>query len=204
LADELQDARGRNVTWKTAEFAKALKRLLQAPMERRAAYFLSPELSQMVGDELRVEQAKAAISQPSSEIDKRDLAGVRFVREHALAEESASKRHSIEAPDQLAVSPALDGMAKPHFEEFGVKLADTFVDPGSAPARTRGGAAFDDALIVAIGANLELVVPDNARKPLWNVHVIEGENASALGLDPVKGRVAGAFGHWENAAGIGF
>jgi hypothetical protein len=39
-----------------------LKRLLQAPMESRAAYFLSPELSQVVGDELRVEQAKAAMS----------------------------------------------------------------------------------------------------------------------------------------------
>jgi hypothetical protein len=180
-----------------------LKRLLQAPMESRAAYFLSPELSQVVGDELRVEQAKAAMSQPSSEVDERDLAGVRFIREHALAKESASERHPIESAHQLAVSPTLDGMAKPHFEEFGIKLADAFVDPGRAATRARGCTAFDNALIVVIDANLELVLPDNAREPLWNVYVIEGENASALGLDPVKGRIAGAFGHWENAAGIG-
>ena len=113
-----------------------MKRLLQPPMESRAAYFLSPELSQVVGDELRVEQAKAAIFQPRSEVDKRDLAGVRFVREHALSEEGASQRHPIESAYQLAVSPALDGMAKPHFEEFGIELADALVDPGRAgPAR---------------------------------------------------------------------
>ena len=34
--------------------------------------------------------------------------------------------------------------------------------------------------------------------------MIKGENAPALGLDPVKGRIAGVFGHWEDAAGIAF
>ena len=164
----------RFVLRKTPEFAKALKRLLKASMKSRAAYFLGAELPEVLGDELRVEQAEPAKSQPRNKVDERNFAGVRLVREHALAEEGASQRNPVKASHKLAVVPALDGVAKPHLEQFGVKLADALVDPGRAAARARGRTAFDDALVVAIDANLEPVLLDDARKPRGNVHVIEG------------------------------
>ncbi len=189
---------------KTREFAKALKRLFEAPVKRRAAYFLRAELPQVLGDELRVEQAKAPISEPRNKVDESDLAGVRLVREHALAEKGPSECNPVKTSNELAVLPALYGMAKAHIEKLGVEFADALVDPGRAAASPRGCAAFDNALVVAIEANLELVLLDNAGEPLGNVDVIEGQDSAPLGLDPVKGRVACAFGHGEDAAGIGF
>jgi hypothetical protein len=47
------------------------------------------------GDELRVEQGKAAIFQPRNQIDERDLAGVAGSGEHALAEKGAAEMHAI-------------------------------------------------------------------------------------------------------------
>ena len=82
-------------------------------MKSRAAYFLGAELPEVLGDELRVEQAEPAISQPRNKVDECDLAGVRLVREHALAEEGAPKRNPVKASHELAVSPALYGVANP-------------------------------------------------------------------------------------------
>ena len=93
--------------WQTAVFAKALKRLLKPPMERRAADFLGAELAQMVGDELRVEQAKAAISEPGHEIDKRYLARIGLVRKHAFPEERTAERNPVKAAHELTVEPSL-------------------------------------------------------------------------------------------------
>jgi hypothetical protein len=49
----------------------------------------------MAGDELRVEQGKAAISQPGDEIDERDLARIARPREHAFPEERAAEMDAI-------------------------------------------------------------------------------------------------------------
>src|SRR5208282_1623735 len=96
--------------------------------------------------ELGVEQAKAAISKPGHQINECHLAGIGFEGEHALAEECASERY----PVQTAIQPSLHGVAIAHLEKFGVKLADTLVDPGGAPPSPRGGTPLDHSFIRTI------------------------------------------------------
>ena len=64
----------------------------------------------MLGEELRVEQPKAAGSKPREQMHERDLGGVARAVKHALAEERAAQAHAVEAADQRAVLVDLDRM----------------------------------------------------------------------------------------------
>ena len=72
--------------------------------------FFRPELFEMRGEPLRVEQGEAPGPQPLDQGPERDFGGAAHTMEHRLAEERAADRHSIEAAHQLVARPRFDGM----------------------------------------------------------------------------------------------
>ena len=58
-------------------------------------HLLRAEPTQMFGDELSVQQAKAAGDQSGGEVDEGDLAGVALAREHALTEERPAETDAV-------------------------------------------------------------------------------------------------------------
>ena len=90
--------------------------------------------AQMRGDELRVEQHKAARDQPRDQMHQRDLRGVAGVMKHALAEEGAAEADAVEPAGQILAVPDLDAMAMPDSMQGGVEVADAAVDPGVVAA----------------------------------------------------------------------
>ena len=84
----------------------------------------------MTGDELRVEQGEAAISQPRHQIDQGDLARVAGAREHAFAEKRAAKMHAVKPAGERAVLPYLDRVAMAEREQLPIEAPDASVDPG--------------------------------------------------------------------------
>src|ERR1700722_3378060 len=122
---------------------------------------------------------------------------------HALAEERPAEADAVEAADQRLAVINLDAMAVAALVELAIEIANTDVDPGSAAARHRFGAAVDDCVEIAIGDHREPVGTHGAGKTVRNVKTIERYNAAPFGLDPVKCRIVSAFRHRENATGIG-
>src|SRR6516164_2821108 len=162
-----------------------------------------PELPQMIGDELRVEQQKAAADQARAQIDERHLAGVALDGEHALAKVGAMQRYSIEATDQPAARPCLHGVAIAGIIEVTVERPNLAVDPGGAPAGPGRCTTVEDTLKVGIDPDLEDAAADGTCKPSWHMHPVEGQDPALLWLDPVERRIIGALCHREDAAGIG-
>ena len=87
------------------------QRGLQAALKLLTAHLDRAELREMSGDELRVEQGKAAIFEPRHQINQRDLASVALAREHALAEERAAEMDAVEPAGERTVLPYFDGVA---------------------------------------------------------------------------------------------
>ncbi len=58
------------------------------------------ELAQMRGDELRVEKPEAARDEPRDEMNKGDLARIRFAAEHAFAKKCRAQRDPVEPADE--------------------------------------------------------------------------------------------------------
>ncbi len=87
------------------------QRGLQAALKLLTAHLDRAELREMSGDELRVEQGKAAIFEPRHQINQRDLASVALPREHALAEERAAEMDAVEPAGERTVLPYFDGVA---------------------------------------------------------------------------------------------
>ena len=90
----------------------------------RAADLHATEARQMVGDELGVEQTKAAGVQPGDQGDQSELRGVAAAAEHALAEEGGAERDAVEAARQRAVLPDLDGMGMAQAVQLAVERQD--------------------------------------------------------------------------------
>src|SRR6185312_2966967 len=130
----------------------------------RTGNVLRPELGQVAGDELGVEQLVAAGEQPRDKVCQRHLGGVTGQREHALAEEGGAQRDAVEAAEKLAVLPTLDAVRDPASVELAVEHLDRAVDPGLLPSWPRLGAGFDHRLEGAVDAHLEPVAPDRAGK----------------------------------------
>lgn len=161
----------------------------------------------MIGDELAVEQRVSAASQPRDEERHRDLGGVRHAAEHALAEERAAKRDSVEPADQLladrAAAPDLDRMRVAAAVERAIGLLDLAVDPGLRPAAGRLRARPDDAAKGTIGSHLEPIGPQPLGERVREVEAVERQDAALLGFDPKDvGRLA-AVRHREDADRIG-
>ncbi len=77
------------------------------------------------------------------------------------------------------------------------------IQPGALPAGLRRRAAVDHGVKIVINANLVVALPDGAGETARHMHLVQGQDAAILGLNPVKGAVIGAFRHREDATRIG-
>ena len=91
--DPRRPARAENAAGRSIASASSTRNVL-------ARHFDRAEAAQMLGHELAVEQAEAALDQPRHEMDQRHLRGVALAAEHALAEEgrAAPRRHRGRRP----------------------------------------------------------------------------------------------------------
>ena len=103
-----------------------------------AGDFDRAEAFEMRRDELRVEQRsrRAAAARPErpGKFSTRRCGAM----EHALPEKRPAQRKPVEAADQIAVAPGLDGMDEAEVEQFAKQLRDGAVYSGFLAA----GAAF--------------------------------------------------------------
>src|SRR4029078_9230007 len=200
--ENCEDQFGRRIERQGVEVGFDVERPLEQAMELLAVELDGAELAQVVGDELRVEQPEAAVGEACREIDERHLRTTALVEDHALAEEGAVQRDTVEAADEATVVPHFDGVAMAEAEQVAIKPADTLVDQGGAAPGPRGGAALDDALDVSVDLYRERGGAQRAGEPAWDMHLIEREDAAVLRLDPVKRRVLCALRHGKDAARI--
>ncbi len=113
----------------------------------------------MRGQELGVEQAVAAETQPGDQMHQGDFARVGLATEHAFAEESRADRDPVQSAHQSAAAPAFDAVRRPAREEGLVEPHDLVVDPGVRTLLARFGAAADDGGEGAVAADLEPALP---------------------------------------------
>ena len=161
------------------------------------------EAAQVLGHELAVEQAKAALDQPRHEMDQRDLGRIALAAEHALAEERRADRDAIEAADQLALAPAFDAVRMAAREQLAVERQDRLVDPALGMAGPRLGAGPHHAGEIGVGADLEDVLPHGARQTLGQVEAVERQHRAQPGIEPVELGIVAALAHREDADAIG-
>ena len=161
------------------------------------------EAAQMLGHELAIEQAKAALDQPRHEMDQRHLRGVALAAEHAFAEEGRAHRDAVEAADQPAVDPALDAVGVAAPVQLGVELDDRLVDPALGMAGSRLGAGAHGVGEGGIGAHLEAAGADRALQPLRQVEGVERQHRAQARIEPVELGVVAALAHREDADAVG-
>ena len=161
------------------------------------------EAAQMLGDILRVEQFEAARDQPRHQMHQRHLRGVAGAMKHALAEERAAEADAVQAADQIVILPDLDAVAMPELVQPDIEIADALVDPGVVAAGLRRGTAGDHRLEGGVDGDGEGVGAHRARQARGDAKAVERDHAAHFRLDPEQGRIVGAFGHREDAAGIG-
>ena len=157
----------------------------------------------MFGDILRVEQFEAARNQPRHQMHQCHLRGVTGVVKHALAEEGAAEADPIEPADEVVRAPNFDAMTVAEFMQSAIEITNALVDPGVLPARLRRGTTRYHRLERGIDRDGECIRAHGAREARGNPEAIERYDAAHFRLDPEQRRVIGAFGHREDAAGIG-
>ena len=89
-------------------------------------------------------------------MDERDFGGIALIGKHTFAEEGAFQRDAIEPADHAVARPNFDGVAGALLKQFAIERTDALVDPRRVAAGARRGAAVDNALVVAIDADLQL------------------------------------------------
>src|SRR5437868_13216444 len=114
----------------------------------------------MVGHELAIEQAEIADLEPSDEPGERDLRGVPFAAEHALAEEGAAQLHAIDSADEVGAVPDLDRMGMARRVQSEHRPLDVGVDPRLLAVGTAG----DHAREIPVVADLEPAEADGPRE----------------------------------------
>jgi len=159
---DFQHALGSYIALQAEEVALDRQRLIELAVEFGAVDFNRPELPEVIGDELRVEQHEAAIDQARAEVDERDLRGVAHFREHAFSEECAAERNPVETADKPALVPGFHRVAIAELMQLTVKLADAVIDPSGAAAWSRRRAAGDDAVKIRVDANHVRLLADRA------------------------------------------
>ena len=177
------------------------------PVEQRgiapARDFDRAEAAQMLGHILGVQQLKTAGDQPRHQMHQRHLRGVADAVKHALAEEGATQADAIEPAGEIVVLPDLDAVGVAEFVQALIEIPDALVDPGVVAAGLRRGAAGDHRLEGLVDGDGERIGAHGALEPRGDAKTIERDHAAHLRLDPEQGRIVGALGHREDAAGIG-
>src|ERR1700731_2455793 len=122
---------------------------------------------------------------------------------HALAEEGSAEADAVQSANKVVVFPDLDTVAISEFVQSEIEIADALVDPGVVPAGLRRGAAGNYGLEGLIDGDREGVGAHRARQARRDAKTVERNHAAHFRLDPEQGRIVGALGHREDAAGIG-
>src|SRR4029079_13607455 len=80
--------------------------------------------------ELAIEQAVATHDQTGDQPSERDLRGIGFQREHALAKKSSAEPDAVETANQFVILPGFHRMRMARFVQASVALLDFVIDPG--------------------------------------------------------------------------
>ena len=110
LIDEVENFRSRRIDGNAQEIRLLQQRVIEMMMEILAIDLDGAELAQVFCHELRIEQCEPASDQPAAEMHERDLRGITYIREHALAEEGSAQRHAVEPADKPLAFPHLNGI----------------------------------------------------------------------------------------------
>ena len=161
------------------------------------------ELAQVVGDELRVQEAVAARSQALDQRDERDLAGVARAREHAFAKECRPKRNPVQPTGQTSASPGFDAVRVAPPMQRTIQLDQLVVQPGARARGANFGAGLDHLGKVAVDADLELPPADHLAQALGLMEPLERQDPAAPRVNPVDGRVMAVVRHRKQPAGVG-
>jgi hypothetical protein len=113
------------------------------------------ELSQMVGNELHVQEREPADPEPGDKMDEGDLAGIGFNRKHALAEKCASERQSVEAASQSSIPPRFDAVRVTKPVELTENSAYFRIDPRLRVLLPRRRAGVDHLLELPVAMDFE-------------------------------------------------
>ncbi len=148
-------------------------------------------------DELRVEQAEAALREPCGEMDKGDFGRIGCAMKHAFAEEGGAEMNAVKPARKRAIRPALDRVDPANVEELAVEPFDPFVNPGLLSALAGSGATVDYGVKILVNPDLELVGANRLCKALRYDEGVERKNAALLWVDPEQVWVLGAFRHWK-------
>ena len=146
---------------------------------------------------------EAAGDQSRHQMHQRHFRGVAHDMKHAFAEEGAAEADAVEAADQIVVLPDLDAVAMTELMQPAIEFADALVDPGVVAAGLRRGAACDHRLEGGVDGDGKRIGAHGARQPRGDAKTLQRDHAAHFRFDPEQGGIVGAFGHREDAAGIG-
>src|SRR5262249_29961764 len=99
----------------------------------------------------------AAGAQPRDQMHQRYLGRITDAMEHALAEERAPERDSVEASHQIVVEIDLDAVTVPPLVQLAIERADALIDPRAWTPNLWLRATVDHAVEVAIDGDRELI-----------------------------------------------
>src|SRR5712671_3925419 len=166
-------------------------------------YFDCAECLEMIGDELGIEQFVSTGSEARQQVDERYLRVIALPVEHAFAKESTAKRHPIEAAGEFVAAIDLDSVTAAALVELAIERANALIDPGTLAAWLGRCAAIEHGVEIPVDHNGKTVGPDGAGETRGHAELVERNDSAQWRLIPMDGRIVGAVGHREDAAGIG-
>jgi len=91
----------------------------------------------------------------------------------------------------------------PQIEQGAIELADLPVDPGAFARGRRRGAGRDHRVEVMVDPHLEAILTHRLGQRARDDEAVQRKYGALARLDPKNPLVLGAFGHREDADGIG-
>jgi len=155
------------------------------------------------GEELAIEQGKAAGAQPRDQPGQRDLRCIGDAADHRFAEERPAQRKAVEPADELIAVPHLDRMGVALMVQRDEGGFDLAVDPRFLAVRRRFGAQRDDSFERGVGGHAETIAHQRPAQRMRQAEPVERQDSALARLDPIDPGGIAAVGHWEDAHGIG-
>ncbi len=167
----------------------------------------------MFGDELAVEQLRAAALQRRDQPAQRHLRGIGRPAEHALAAEHPVEANAVKPARQHLASvrpglPAFDRMGMAQLVQADVARLDPVADPALAAAAVmlvpaRPGAGLHCFGEGGVAGDAEPAPPQCPGQRARTVKTVQRQYRPAARLDPEDIGVVAVVGHRKHAAAIG-
>src|ERR1700730_1214331 len=161
-------------------------------------YFDSPEICEMTGYILRIEQTVSSLIQAIHQSHQSNLRRVRHPVEHRFPEKGAVKAHTVEASRQFIVQPCFHRMSEPELVQMNIALNDFFADPRLCPFTT----GSDHLLESRVQPKLKLSFFQSASQTVRDVKRIEQNDPARIWRKP--GDLSTLHRHREYPSAIGF